>query len=75
LIVKVEDEELVSKYHVMKAYKGSGGRATVILNLGNRWRRVGSFTLRSPFFRESPPGTQRTHALFAYGEKKNLFPY
>jgi hypothetical protein len=32
------------EHHAMKAYCGSGGIATHILDLGTRWRRVVSFT-------------------------------
>jgi hypothetical protein len=72
-MVTVKDVIPVSKI-VMKAYKGSGGKAKVILNLGPRWRRMDSFTLRSPFFRGSPSGTHCIHGLLEHGQKKNSFP-
>jgi hypothetical protein len=34
----------LTKHHAMKTYRGSGGIATRILNLGCRWRWVVSFT-------------------------------
>jgi hypothetical protein len=71
-MVKVKDVIPVSKDYVMKAYKGSGGKATIILNIGGRWMRMDSFTLRLPFFRGSRSGTQLIQGLFQHGEKKIL---
>jgi len=47
----------LSEHHTMKAYWGSGGRAPHILDLGTRWRRVVSFTLRLLYTWEITPGT------------------
>jgi len=37
------------KHHAIKAHCGSGDIAPRILNLGTKWRRVVSFTLRPPY--------------------------
>jgi hypothetical protein len=45
--VKVKLSLWLTKHHAMKTYWGSGGVALRIINIGTRWRRVASFTLRS----------------------------
>jgi len=44
-------------HHATKTYWGSGGIAPHILNLGNGWRWVFSFTERPLYFRGKIPGT------------------
>jgi hypothetical protein len=48
---------ILIKRHAMKTYWGSGGKASRILNLATRWRRVVSFTLRLLYLRERAAGT------------------
>jgi len=45
----------VPNHHVIKAYKGSGNKASRILNFGTRWRCVVNFTLRPLYLREMSP--------------------
>jgi hypothetical protein len=47
--VKVKLYLCLTKHHAMKTYWGSRGIASRVLNLGTRWMRVVSFTLR-PFY-------------------------
>jgi hypothetical protein len=44
--VEVQSSLCLTKHHATKAYWGSGGIAPRILDLGNRWRLVVSFTPR-----------------------------
>ena len=42
-------------FHTMKAYRWSGDRVPLILNLGTRWRREVNFKLRPVYPLESLP--------------------
>jgi hypothetical protein len=42
--VKVKFSLCLTKHHAMKTYRGSRGIAALILDIGTRWRWVGSFT-------------------------------
>jgi hypothetical protein len=44
--IKVKLSLCLSKYHAMKTYWESGSIVPCVLNLGTKWRRVVSLTLR-----------------------------
>ena len=66
----------------MKAYMRSGGTATFILNLGNRWRLVVSLTFPSLYSggKQAPVPVDLgvgwgSEPFCRFGEEKNVLPH
>jgi hypothetical protein len=71
----------ITEHHAVKSYCGSRGKASIILDLGARWRWVVSFTPRPLYPRERAAGTRWTGGrvgpragLNAVTKKKNPGP-
>jgi hypothetical protein len=69
--IKIE----VKEKFPMRPYRGSRGKAPIILNLGTRWRRVVNFIFRPLYHRERTPdqlNRRLGRPQARVGEKKTL---